>query len=99
MVSTMMSIQPAETIIVGKWTLENGKLVADTVAQRIDHLIKNELTELGISSDGWSVLYLDKRDSRYWELNYPNSSAHGGGAPCLTVLSRDEAVEKFKILG
>lgn len=99
MVSTMMSIQPTETIIVGKWILENGKLVADTVAQRIDHLIKNELTGLGSSSDGWSALYLDKRDSRYWELNYPNSSEHGGGAPCLTVLSRHEAVEKFKVLG
>lgn len=99
MVSKMMSIQPTETKIVGNWISEHGKLIADTVAQRIDHLIKNELTELGSSSDGWSALYLDKRDNRYWELNYPNSSEHGGGAPCLTALSRDEAVAKFKILG
>lgn len=95
MVSTLTSIQSTENIIVGKWILENGKLVADTAAQRIDHLIKNELTELGSSRDGWSALYLDKRDSRYLELNYPNSSEHGGDAPCLKVLSRDDAVEEL----
>jgi len=98
MVSTLMSIKPTESKIIGKWILENEKFVADIAAKRIDHLIKNELVELAHSSDGWAVLYLDKSDGRFWELNYPDSGEHGGGAPCLEAISRDEAVEKFQIL-
>ncbi|HEX9391464.1 MAG TPA: Imm27 family immunity protein [Usitatibacteraceae bacterium] len=92
-----MNIQPTETKITGKWVFENGKLVADASAMRIDHLIKNELVEKGRSDDGWSVLYFDKRDGRYWELNYPDSSQHGGGAPNLELLSREDAFKKYSI--
>lgn len=97
--STLMNIQPTETKIAGKWVFENGKLVADSAAKRIDYLIKNELMEIGRSDDGWAVLYLDKVDRRYWELNYPDSSQHGGGAPCLELLSLENAAEKYKVSG
>lgn len=97
--STLMNIQPNETKLCGKWILENGKLVADVTARRIDYLVQNELVEVGRSDDGWDILYLDKGDGRYWELNYPDSSQHGGGPPCLDFLSRDTAVAKYKISG
>lgn len=97
--SKIMNIQSTETKIVGKWIFENGKLVADATAKRIDYLIHNELMEIGHSDDGWSVLYLDKTDGRYWELNYPDSDQHGGGAPCLELLSYDIASNKYKISG
>ena len=89
-------IQPYETKLCGKWILENGKLVADATAKRIDYLVQNELIEVGRLKDGWTVLYLDKKDERYWELSYPNSDQHGGGPPCLELLSHDVAVMKYK---
>ena len=59
------------------------------------HRIKNELVEIGRSDCGCAVLYLDKRDGCYWELNYPDSSLHGG-EPRVELLSRDEAEKKYK---
>ncbi len=97
MVSTLMIIQPTETKITGNSILENGKPVADASVKRIYDLIEHELVEIGRTDDGWSVLYLDKRDGRYWELNYPDSNQHGGGMPCLEMLSRDCAFQRYKI--
>jgi hypothetical protein len=59
------------------------------------HQIKNELVEIGRSDCGCAVLYLDKRDGCFWELNYPDSSQHGG-EPRVEILSRDEAARKYK---
>ncbi|MYM67690.1 hypothetical protein GTP45_12710 [Pseudoduganella sp. FT55W] len=95
--STLMSIQLFETKIESAWIIENGKLVADVNGRRINNLIKSELDEVARSSDGWSVLYLDKKDGRYWELSYPDSGLHGGGAPCLVFISPDKVSEKYKI--
>lgn len=94
--TTQMSIQPSEIRIHGNWTLINGRLVADSAANRIDYLVCNELDEVGRSDDGWSVLYLDRRDGRYWELTYPDSDMHGGGAPALDFLPDDMAAKKYK---
>jgi hypothetical protein len=92
-----MNLNPNETQIIGKWIVENGKVVADAAALRIEELVKIELVEIGLADGGWSVLYLDKLDGRYWEKTYPNSGQHGGGAPSLTHLSRSEVTEKYKI--
>lgn len=70
--------------------------MADTTSNRVNHLIQNELKEIGRSDDGWSILYLDN-DGRYWELDYPNSVQHGGGAPYLELLTHDVARNKYKI--
>lgn len=59
--------------------------------------IKNEFVEIGRSDSGWAVLYLDRSDGSYWEINYPDSTQHGGGEPSMKRLSRDEVTEKFKI--
>jgi hypothetical protein len=59
------------------------------------HRINNELVEIGRSDCGSAVLYLDKRDGCYWELNYPDSSQHGS-EPRVELLSRDDAARKYK---
>jgi hypothetical protein len=92
-----MSINSNETKIIGEWIVENGKVVADAAALRIEELVKNGLVELGSAEGGWYVLYFDKSDGRYWEKSYPNSHQHGGGAPSLINLSLDEAVKKYKL--
>jgi len=93
-----LTIQSNESKICGRWALEDGRLVADVTTKRIYHLVENDLVEIGRSEDGWSVLYLDKRDGRYWELNYPDSDQHGAGPPCLESLTRDLALAKYKSL-
>lgn len=97
--AALLNIQPHEVKFCGKWILKDGKLVADATARRIDYLVQNELVEVDRSDDGWAVLYLDKRDGRYWELNYPDSDQHGGGPSCLESLSHDVAAAKYKISG
>jgi hypothetical protein len=84
-------ILPHETEIVGGWFLDGTQMKADAAAQRIESLIDGHLVEVGRPPDGWSVLYKDPDDNRYWQLTYPNSSLHGGGAPRLEVISRDQA--------
>ena len=89
-------IAPLETTIVGNWKIENGRLVADDAAKKIETLIQSWLVKISESTDGWSVLYLDQTDGRYWELTYPESRLHGGGAPSLTCISIKEATKRFK---
>lgn len=90
-----MKILPNEQKIVGRWLIEDGKLVADSNAARIDALITGPLREVARSDDGWSVLYIDEGDGRYWELSYPESELHGGGPPLLEVISSDAVNERY----
>ena len=92
-----MNIDSTENKICGNWIIEHGKPVADAISERIYYLINNVLIEIARSDDGWSVLYFDKNDGRYWELYYPDSNLNGGGAPCLEHISRNSAIEKYKI--
>ena len=85
----------AETDLVGSWIMRNGRAVCDPVEQRIRWLIKNYLREVRTSPDGWSVLYRDPNDGRYWERTYPHSEVHGGGPMQLTMISAEDAREKF----
>ncbi len=59
--------------------------------------IKKELVEIGRSDSGWTVLYLDKSDGRFWELTYPNCSENGGGEPSMELLSRGEVTNRYKV--
>ena len=90
-------IQPGESRICGEWALQDGRRLVDAATRRICELIKHELVEAGRSEDGWTILYPDRNDGRYWELSYPNSDQHGGGPPCLESLSRDVAVAKYQL--
>jgi len=77
--------------------MENGTLVADKKSKRIESLIQTSLKQIATSDDGWDSLYIDPKDSRYWELVYYDSEQHGGGAPHLKHLSNAEASKKYTI--
>lgn len=89
-------ITPHENQLIGKWELTENGVITDAVTRRIEFLIENELVEIARSDDGWSVLYKDNSDGRYWELSFPESGSHGGGPPTLTNLSFDESKAKFR---
>ena len=93
----MTKILPTETEILGEWVVERGRTVESLEAKRIEKLINGYLEEVAVSADGWSKLFRDPSDGRFWELAYPGSSGHGGGAPALVCLSPREAAAKFKI--
>jgi len=67
----------------------------DAMAHRIARLVDQHLRELARSPDGWSALYQDPRDNRLWELTYPQSELHGGGAPRLAVVSPADADSRY----
>ena len=85
-----------ETSLVGSWKMENGKVVADEVCQRIEKLMANYLRK--VAEGNWKTLYQDPKDNRYWLLNYPHSDWHGGGPPRLEMITQTEVTEKFGLL-
>lgn len=78
-----MKLLPEEHELRGAWVLRAGAAVADEVAQRIEALRDHYLVELAVDASGWDTLYRDPDDGRWWELTFPASGTHGGGAPCL----------------
>lgn len=72
-----------EKEIIGKWVFKNGKIFADSNCEAIKSMIKNDLSEIEISEDGWTKIYQHTNGS-IWELSYPESHLHGGGPPKLT---------------
>ena len=73
----------------------DGSLRPDSVWQRIDWLVAEILVRVGATDDGWTVLFEDPHDGRRWELSYPNSAAHGGGAPVLQVIDSEVAARRY----
>jgi hypothetical protein len=63
--------------------------------ERIDRLIRGYLQTIASSEAGWSVLYKDPGDGRFWELTYPHSEMHGGRSPLLMWLSDERARAKY----
>ena len=90
-----MKIEPHETEIAGEWIMRDGKVHADAACERIDALIQTELIFLYTDQSGWSALYKDKNDGRYWERIFPHSERHGGGPPTLRIISFDDAIRKY----
>lgn len=66
-------------------------------SQRIGYLTKNHFKETSTREEGWTILYLDPLDSRYWELSYPHSERHGGGPPLLKCLSSADARKLYSL--
>ena len=92
-----MKIEANEVEIKGAWKHNGAKIVEDSVSKRINWLIKNLLNKIGADPSGWISLYQDPSDKRYWELSYPQSEMEGGGAPCLTLLTKEEAESKYSL--
>jgi len=93
----MMKLKSEETILKGSWKLSGDSMEADSVSERIEWLITEYLIEIGEDESGWNKLYQDPEDNRYWEVTYPESETHGGGAPQLENISTQEAEKKYKI--
>ncbi|WP_111627764.1 Imm27 family immunity protein [Larkinella arboricola] len=83
----MRKLSSEETILTGQWILSCGSIISDSVSERIEWLIENYLIEIGQDESGWSKLYKDPEDNRYWELTYPHSEIQGGGPPQLKITS------------
>ncbi len=90
-------LKNTESVLEGAWIFENGKNVDDAVSKRIQFLIADVLTKVAESDDGWDTLYIDTYDSRYWELTYPDSHLHGGGAPLLKNISNEDVEKKYNL--
>jgi hypothetical protein len=90
-----MKILPTESLLKGTWSFQSGKIVADPVCERIGQLVGSHLQQISRDSSGWDALYRDPSDGRLWELIYPQTEAHGGGPPCLRLIGKDEARDKY----
>ncbi len=90
-----MKLDSEEVFLEGKWEEKDGSVKKDATAARIEWLIHHWLKKVAASQDGWTILYQDLTDQRFWELTYPHSEMHGGGPPTLRYLSREEAKSIF----
>lgn len=93
----MENLQSNETKLSGSWNLVGNLVEADSVTKRIEELVSGYLKYIRSDSNGWSKLYQDPKDNRYWELIYSNSEEQGGGAPTLQNLSEEEVRLKYKL--
>ncbi len=93
-----MKIEPNEILLKGNWVFKDGSMTNDSISQRIEKLTSEYLIEVGEDDSGWNKLYRDPEDNRYWELTYPESEAHGGGAPQLEFLSDRQVKSKYRLL-
>ncbi len=93
----IQSLLNGETELLGSWVNKAGSIIADDVSKRIEALISKELKGVGTSGDGWDALYIDPSDGRYWELTYPDSDSHGGGAPKLSSMTAEQVKAKYGV--
>lgn len=91
----MNKLKLNEIKLSGSWTFNGTSVEADSVTKRIEYLVANCLKYIKSDISGWSKLYQDPTDDRYWELIYPNSEEQGGGAPVLQNLSKEEVKLKY----
>lgn len=93
----MKMLEPNEHTLVGHWIDDGNTLVPDEVCKRIESLVHDHLVEIATDSSGWSVLYKDPLDNRFWELTYPASESHGGGPPLLRSVDTDIVKQRFHL--
>lgn len=78
-----MKIDKDEVELVGSSVFDGRQVIEDQVSQRIHWLTSNHLIKLKTDMSGWTTLYKDPTDNRYWELIYTDSEMHGGGPQAL----------------
>jgi immunity protein 27 of polymorphic toxin system len=88
-------LRATETELIGAWTSTVDGVVRDKTSERIDDLTRNLLVRVAESPDGWSTLFRDPQDGRYWEMTYPESSQHGGGPPRLASIDTEDAESRY----
>lgn len=93
----MQKLEPWETQLVGEWTFQGSHVTGNAAADRINALVAGWLRKEGSTDGGWTVLYQDPNDGRFWELTYPHGDWHGGGPPTLTHISDATARERYHL--
>ena len=93
----MINLLKDKTKIVGKRVYLNGSVVKDENTKQIESLIKDYLKTIATDESGWDTLYQNPDDNKFWELTYLQSELHGGGPPCLSILSEEEARKKYSL--
>ena len=95
----MKKLESHESELIGEWIHEGGRVRGNDASERIQWLISEVLTLVGVDekSGGWDKLYRDAADGRCWLLTYPQSEMHGGGPPVLKLLrlTDEEVKERF----
>ena len=92
-----MRLLPEENEVLGTWTFDGQKMLADDACERIEKLTSQVLERLAFSKDygAWETLYRDPVDGRLWERIYPQGELNGGGPPALRIISLDDARKKY----
>lgn len=94
----MKKIDEQETELIGQIIFDGKSVKKDAVCKRINWLRNNHFNEIATDESGWEALYQDPDDNRYWELTFPDSESHGGGAPKLRHVLLDDKIKlKYKI--
>jgi hypothetical protein len=93
----MEKLGPNEKELLGASIRIDKQIIRDPVSLRIAYLVANELIEVGTADEGWSTLYRDPADGRYWEHSYPQSEMHGGGPPALIQLEAEIVERKYGV--
>jgi hypothetical protein len=88
-------LEAGEILLKGENML--GKLHPGETTRRIRYLEENVLKEVSTCDGGWTILYLDESDGRYWELFYPEYNEHNAGPPSLKNISEEEAKKKYNL--
>jgi hypothetical protein len=89
-------LEKNEVLIKGISSLKEGKFTPSETTRRIEYLQENILKKVSTRDGGWTILYLDESDGRYWELFYADDNDHDVGPPSLRNISEAEAKEKYK---
>ena len=76
-------LRPDEILLVAKWIVVDGAVDGDETCKQIDQLVRDHLEQIAVSDAGWTRLFADRSDGRYWEHTYPHGDWHGGGPPEL----------------
>jgi hypothetical protein len=94
-----MKLNKEETELKGKWLFDGISLKNDSISDRIETLTLSYLKKISQDKSGWTTLYQDPLDNRYWELLYENSDFQSGGPPTLRNISKEDAILKYSIFG
>jgi hypothetical protein len=92
-----MELEPEEIELLGVWEWRDGRIQGDATEKRISWLLTHALQRISFTADGYEMCFRDPRDGRYWELTFPQPQGFGVGPQKLCVISKDHAVEKYKI--
>lgn len=76
-------------MITGKRHYILGEMIPDYNAKRVEWLTYHYLIEIETRDEGWTKVYQDPTDQRYWVRTFPQGELQGGGPPQLFCVGDD----------